>query len=110
MRTYIHDWGDHRTIYINDPGGFCKVNVYYEDDRVVGELYDLIVYPEVRGIGIGNLLLDNAIQAAKQSGCNWLVLWPDTEVWVTEWYARKGFEPNEPFRNYDDVPGWAKKL
>ena len=110
MRTYIHDWGDHRTVYINDLAGFCKVNVYGEEYRVVGELYDLVVYPDARGIGVGRILLAEAEKAAREAGCDFLVLWPDCELWVEDWYRRNGFEPDERFHNYDGEPGWAKSL
>lgn len=67
MRTYVHNWGDHKTAYINDESGFCKVNIYDEGDRIVGELYDLVVFPEHRGKGSGDALLRTAVAAATET-------------------------------------------
>lgn len=110
MRTYVHDWNDHKTAYVNDDKGFCKVNIYDEKTRIVGELYDLVVYPEWRGKGFGGELLSVAIAAARQEHCDVLVLWPDAEEWVRNWYMENGFVPDGEFRNYDNEIGWCKEL
>ena len=107
MRAYVHNWGDHKTVYISDTFGLCKVNVYVETKRTVGELYDLIVYPEERGKGFGDKLLQAAKDVAKENGCDLLVLWPDCEEWVEQWYIRNGFAVDNTTKNYDGEPGWS---
>lgn len=111
MNIYTHTWGDgHQTVYINLSEGFCKVNVYDEGFRKVAELYDLIVFPAYRGRGYGRMLLEAAVEAASKLRCDVLVLWPDSEDWVLEWYKRYGFRQDASYRNYDSEAGWSIDL
>ncbi len=110
MRKYIHNLKHHDTIYLNTEDGFCKVNVYTEDGRKTGELYDLIIYPEKRGRGRGNELLRKATEAATEAGCYRLVLWPDCKPWVKQWYRRNGFIPDRNVLNIREEHGWSKYL
>jgi len=110
MKIYTHEWYDHKTIYINDDCGFCKINIYDEPEQKIAELYDLIIYPEHRGNGDGDWLLTQATLAAKEENCDVLVLWPDCELWVEDWYKRHGFKENPKYQSSNNVPGWAKIL
>lgn len=110
MRIYKHQWEGHETVYFNSEFGFCKLNLYQEPNRKVAELYDLVVYPEFRGQGKGKELLDTAIKTAEQEHCTLIVLWPDAEKWVEEWYGRNGFVPNPNFININFETGWVKKI
>jgi len=58
-------------------------------------LWNLQVSKGHRQEGIGNVLLDKAIQCAKLSGCKELhLVWRrcDSPDWVLWWYRRKGFD------------------
>lgn len=110
MKIYEHQWRKNSTIYIDVGVGFCKVNIYREIDRTVAELYDFIIYPEFRGAGAGRKLMDVALQNAAERGADILVLWPDCEPWVEEWYHRKGFEYDDNVRNNAGEPALVKKL
>ncbi len=110
MKIYTHKWRDHDTVYINDAMGFCKVSIFQETGRRVGVLNDLIVYPEVRGTGFGDKLIRRAISTAKMRDCDIILLWPDCEDWVKNWYSRNGFSPDPAFVDNDFNIGWVKKL
>ena len=110
MKIYTHDWGDHYSVYINIPEGFCKLNIFREEDRKVADLFDVIVYPEYRGQGKGELILTTAIEVATSELCDFLLLWPVDVKWIKEWYARHGFALDARFRNYEGCPGWCKIL
>lgn len=111
MRIYEHQWTGWKTYYINASFGFCKVLVYRDEMfEKVAEIYDLIVYPEERGKGCGNYLLTTAIEIAMDNAANAVVLWPDCEPWVLEWYERKGFYRSNIFPNSAGQPGWARRI
>ena len=110
MRIYKHKWKNNETVYIHSTMGFCKVNIYHETHQTVAELYDLIVFPDFRGHGIGENLMEMAVEQARLEGADVLVLWPDCEKWTENWYHRLGFERNDNYRNHDGEPGLAKKL
>lgn len=110
MKIFSHSWNDHQTVYINDEAGFCKVNIYKEKRRRVAELYNLIVYPALRGTGVGDMLLREAIKVAHMFKCDIMVLWPDCEFWVKDWYSRNGFVPNSSILNASGEIGWCKQL
>ena len=110
MKIYTHKWRDHDTVYINDAMGFCKVSIFQETGRRVGVLNDLIVYPEVRGTGFGDKLIRRAISTAKMRGCDIILLWPDCEDWVKNWYSRNGFSPDPAFVDNDFNIGWVKNV
>ena len=110
MKVYSHKWSDHDTVFINDDAGFCKVNIYQETERRVAVLYDLIVYPAVRGTGFGDKLMQEAIATAKKYDCDIILLWPDCENWVKTWYGRNGFVADPAFIDNDFNVGWVKKL
>lgn len=108
IRVYEHQWCSCKAAYITAAYGLCKVDIY--TDRVA-ELTSLIVYPEARGNGYGDKIIDKAAEVARKAGCTHLVLWPDCEDWVMDWYRRKGFTPNARFRSVrDNSIGWAKQL
>lgn len=107
---YRHKWRDHDALYFNNPFGFCKLTIFQRDGLTVGCIYDLIVYPQYRKQGQGRILLNFAIDTARLSGCDVVVLWPDCEPWVEEWYRRKGFREDNSFRDYSGNIGWSLKL
>ena len=110
MKTYCHRWKDHDTVYFQSIKGLCKLNIHHEGNRTVGEVYDLIVFPGYRGQGFGRRLLSAAFHKAKSLGCDYLLLWPDSDPWVKEWYVRFGFRKNPEFRNYSNEPSYALQL
>lgn len=109
MTIYTHKWKAHDTIYIQNPAGSVKVCVW-PGTEPVAYLYDLIVFPPYRGRGVGDKLLNEAIKQAKEAGCAVIVLWPECEPWVEDWYQRKGFAPNEFYKGFAGEIGWAKKI
>ncbi len=114
VMVYTHKWRDHKTVYLTtlSNSGHCKVSIWDEPtmNRKVATLYDLIVYPNDRGKGIGNELLSSAIRVAAENGCCLMLLWPDCEPWVEEWYKRKGFRLEPSLFNDQSEPAYVKKL
>ena len=113
MKTYKHKWYDHDTVYFNTDAGSCKINIYDESwrNRKVAEIYDLFVYPEQRGKGHGDELLNAALNRAMKEGCAVAVLWPDSDIWTRGWYRTKGFAPDERYRLSDKGRlGWSCNL
>lgn len=108
MKTYTHQWFDHKSVYACSEKGMWKLNIY--DGESVAELYDFIVFPEFRGQGLGNEFLDEAIRTAREEGCKVIVLWPDCAPWVERWYRRKGFAPDARYCNYDGNPGYSLEI
>ncbi len=73
----------------------------------VGEIKRLYVGPAGRGRGVGRLLVEGVVAAAKQQGYGQLVL--DTLPSMKEarsLYASLGFRPTAPYR-FNPVPGTA---
>ncbi len=73
----------------------------------VGEIKRLYVGPPGRGRGVGRLLVEGVVAAAKQQGYSRLVL--DTLPSMKEarsLYASMGFRPTAPYR-FNPVPGTA---
>lgn len=107
-RIYVHNWEDAVTVYIRAKEGFCKVNIYKLD--LMAEIFDLIIYPEHRGHGHGDALLDTALDEAARAGCSNAILWPDCEDWVKEWYDRRGFAPRKHIKDKSGNIGWIITL
>ena len=73
----------------------------------VGEIKRLYVGPSGRGRGVGRLLVEGVVAAAKQQGYRRLVL--DTLPFMKEarsLYASLGFKPTSPYR-FNPVPATA---
>ena len=88
---YRHIWKDHVAVYNHSDRGFCKLTTFVQGDQKIACLYDLVVYPWMRGTGYGRALLEWAIKVASSDGCDAIILWHDGEPWVKEWYTRRGF-------------------
>lgn len=80
-------------IHGNEPVGFvaCDTNwISLFDDREVGEIHELFVHPNWRGMGIGKTLLKESIEYAKSKGKDLIELW----VGVTNNIAKRFYEKN----------------
>ncbi|MGZ8222979.1 MAG: GNAT family N-acetyltransferase [Methylobacter sp.] len=72
------------------------VNLLYTISTALGErvalLEDMVVSPNVRGLGIGSLLLEQAIQRARLNGCKRITLLTDsTNESAQRFYQKHGF-------------------
>lgn len=59
----------------------------------VARLQEVDVFPEFRGLGHGNRLLEAARSTLRASGVQMLIVGADEDDWPLEWYRRKGFRP-----------------
>ena len=78
-----------------------------DSDRERAHLYQMWVAPEVRGLGVGRMLLDGAVHWAAGEGVRLLVLSVTYGASAAErLYERAGFEPSgarEPLRAGSDL-------
>lgn len=89
----LHDntwkWGRSVSIVIGGGIGLCKVQV--EKGEHVAWLTDISVWQPARRQGVGDRLIDEAVTAAIRMGAKKLLLWPDGEQWLLDWYHMRGF-------------------
>ncbi|HID08268.1 MAG TPA: GNAT family N-acetyltransferase, partial [Armatimonadetes bacterium] len=84
--------------------GFVSVHTGWWDRRIgqTAEIHEVVVDRMYQRRGIGSLLMDRALQYARERGCNQASLWVGTANTVArEWYKRMGFK--ETGRGYDWV-------
>ena len=81
-----------RTAYISREGGNGLVMVTVSKDSPdVAVMHDLIVHENMRGNGLGDRLVDDAIEEAGKLGADRLRLSVEPLTWTEEWYERRGF-------------------
>lgn len=73
------------------------VNLLYTVSTALGErvalLEDMVVTPASRGSGIGSLLIERAVEQARNNGCRRITLLTDqNNLAAQRFYARHGFE------------------
>lgn len=111
--TVIHtnNWDKFTTETIIMDGGNGMVSIdYYEDQEGIGLIHDLSVVPAARRKGLGNRLLQSAIELARKRNCKTVELNynnQSTPFWVCDWYGRQGFDEKE-FGNHNAL--LAKKI
>ncbi|WP_268743575.1 GNAT family N-acetyltransferase [Methylomonas sp. MK1] len=76
------------------------VNLLYTVSTALGErvawLEDMVVLSDVRGQGVGSLLLEHAVEFARQNGCRRLSLLTDADnLHAQQFYRRQGFRVSE---------------
>lgn len=91
----IHDersfWG--RTVVIVLDGGYALAMVSMMDgDESVATIHDIMVHIDRRGIGLGSLLLEQAVETARLMGAQTAKLAVDPDSWMCDWYKRHGFK------------------
>ncbi|MFN3599098.1 MAG: GNAT family N-acetyltransferase [Aquificaceae bacterium] len=70
------------------------------EGKVVGAIHELAVLPEVRSRGIGNLLVEKALEYFKSRGLDIAELWAgDQNKPALDFYKKLGFEEKDRF-NY----------
>lgn len=82
-------WGTKYTLILYGGAAFCHLEI--PDDEDFAWLSDVCVLPDYRKRGWGNMLLDKAIEQARQTGKPVLRLCVDNE-WAQAWYERRGFK------------------
>lgn len=107
MRIYKHQWHDHDSVYFRNADGGVTVNIYPDG---TAEIYDLIIWPESRGRGLGRLMLELAIQAAQIEHSQVMLVRPDCEPWVLAWLQRKGFHEDLNYEPQDGKLPWTMIL
>lgn len=60
-------------------------------DQKAARLQEVDVFPECRGVGYGNRLLEAARSTLRASDVTMLVVGADEDDWPLDWYRRKGF-------------------
>ncbi|MEM2210278.1 MAG: GNAT family N-acetyltransferase [Nitrososphaerales archaeon] len=80
---------------INKPIGVvaCDTNWFSQFDSIlVGEIHEIFVYPSYRRRGIGRMLVDKAIEYAKDRGKEKVGLWVGVKnLSAKEFYKKLGF-------------------
>ena len=84
-------WGDSYTIIEEDGMGMIEFDVT-KDEPEVAYVKGLSVFRTHRLHGLGNRLLDEALQEAKKRGCKYAWLHASKEDFVFKWYLRRGFK------------------
>jgi len=79
-----------RNLYISRAGGLALVVVSLIDKAAY--IHDLVVDNSLRGLGMGNLLLADAIEEAENGGAEVARLTVQPQTWMEEWYERNGFQ------------------
>lgn len=73
-------------------GNYGEYALYvYDDDPESIYLADFVVKDELRGIGMGDILLSHAEKEAKEMKGKTLSLKVLDSAWMHKWYARRGF-------------------
>lgn len=79
----------------SDPVAFvaCDTNWFSPlESRILGEIHEIFVHPDHRGKGIGSILLDKAIDYAKNKGRKLMGLWVGVKNFTAkEFYRKRGF-------------------
>ena len=89
-REEITDFG--KCWYINDENESFRFALYtYDDDRSVVYLSNVYVDERHRGKGLGNLIIDMAVDISKNMGFSCIMLKVVHRGFVHDWYERKGF-------------------
>lgn len=89
----IHNADDKDNVYTLDfVNGYALCMVYKDDtDDNVAWLANVRVHPDYRQQGLGNLLINQSIQFAREHGFEYLKL-ATLPGWRVDWYKRHGFE------------------
>ena len=82
-------WGIKYTFILYGGAAFCHLELPFEEN--FAWISDVCVLPDYRRRGWGNMLLDQAIKKAKESGKPVVRLSVDNE-WAQAWYERRGFK------------------
>ncbi|MEM2648331.1 MAG: GNAT family N-acetyltransferase [Candidatus Bathyarchaeia archaeon] len=82
-------------VELDDPVAFiaCDTNWFSPfEGEILGEVHEIFVHPNYRGIGIGSTLLEKAIKYAEDRGRNFMGLWVgEKNLHAKEFYRKKGF-------------------
>ncbi|WP_426351293.1 GNAT family N-acetyltransferase [Alloiococcus sp. CFN-8] len=65
--------------------------VCHKTNELGGVIWHLGVLPEYRKLGVGSLLLSEAINGIKGTGVKRLQAWTRDDKWVNDWYKDRGF-------------------
>ena len=89
--------------------GFCAHGPTHnadEDLTSAWEVYSLHVRPRLRGGGIGTILFNEGVNAARRAGAQRLVLWVvATNAPARRFYERKGMQPDGVQKGRELAPG-----
>ena len=96
MIIHSNDWVKFVTDTIITDDGYGMISIdYYPEHENVGFIHDFSVIPPARRKGLGETLLQAAIDRAKEKGCTEVQLnygFQATPKWVCDWYLRNGFQ------------------
>ena len=79
-------------------------------DTYTGKIYkdlylaNLLVRPDFRNMGIGQLILDQTAKFAKDNGFSTIYLWVEEGYWQEEWYRKNGFKSCHSYKEDYDIP------
>ena len=104
-RQHRSEWNDSTNIFLSlfsdtthTQCGIIVIRLFKGNNEGKAYLWNLHIDSEHRGKGNGRTLLHEAIDIARQAGCNKVTLeWDirDSEQWVFDWYVREGFDEKE---------------
>ena len=73
--------------YETEPKSVCT-----SKDSLGGMIWHIAVHPDYQRKGIGEKLLEAAIEEAKNYNLTYLEAWTRDDVWVQTWYEKMNFE------------------
>lgn len=80
---------------LSEPVAFiaCDTNWFsHFEGEILGEIHEIFVHPNYRGRRIGSLLVDRAVEYAKEKGRKTMGLWVGVNnFYAKEFYRKKGF-------------------
>ncbi|MEM2321354.1 MAG: GNAT family N-acetyltransferase [Candidatus Bathyarchaeia archaeon] len=82
-------------VELSDPVAFiaCDTNWFSPLERkFLGEIHEIFVHPDYRGIGIGSVLLERAVNHSRSKGRELMGLWVGMKnLFAKEFYRKRGF-------------------
>lgn len=73
--------------YEQEPKEVCTAK-----EKNGGMIWHIAVHPDFQRQGIGERLLETAIQEAKKFNLQYLEAWTRDDIWVQQWYEKMEFE------------------
>ena len=70
-----------------EPKSICSTK-----DSLGGMIWNIAVHPDYQRMGIGEKLLDAAIEEAKNVHLTYLQAWTRDDAWVQMWYEKMNFK------------------
>ncbi|WP_456402154.1 GNAT family N-acetyltransferase [Persephonella sp.] len=104
-KRYVNWLKNHSTYfkvaYVNqEPAGFVVADAHYKN-RPAGEIHELSVRKKFWGIGLGNMLLEEAEKHLKNEGKDFVGLWVGRKnLRAIDFYKKHGYKESDIYRDW----------